>query len=91
MADDYEVLAQVSAFGFTLIMMLYYLNQSVKRQGYIPHKWVLAATFVESSVLVGTFYFLPTAFKVLVAILGLSTAVVMFHAAIKDKSGEGKS
>jgi predicted ABC-type exoprotein transport system permease subunit len=81
-----DELAQASAYGMSLVGILYYLNQAMKRVEYIPAKYMLALTMIESAVLVGLYFFATKAFVVLLAALGLAAAVTMFHAGVKEKT-----
>lgn len=83
-----DSLFQLSVGGISVTAVLYYLNQAIKRAGYVPAKWILALTLVESAVMVGLFFYAPKAFEVVYTSLALAALVVLFHDGVKAKAQE---
>lgn len=83
-----DTLFQLSIGGISLVAVLYYLNQAVKRAGYVPSKWILALTIVESATMVGLFFFAPKWFEVVYTALALAALIVLFHDGVKAKAKE---
>lgn len=79
---------ELSMGGISLVAVLYYLNQAVKRVGYVPSKWILALTIGEAAVMVTLYNFAPKYFEMAFAALGLAALVVLFHDGVKEKAKE---
>lgn len=76
--------------GISLVAVLYYLNQSIKRAGYIPAKYILALTLGEAGALVALYAFVPQVFDGVFAALALAAGVVLFHGGVKTQTTEEK-
>lgn len=82
----FQKIAQGGALGYSLISILWYLNQTFKKSGYIKGKFLPLAVGGQTLILIIMFNYLSVVFALTVIWLALWTAVMAYHGAVKDKA-----